>query len=473
MKSSTILAYSMDFINSYDDIYPNSSMPSLLREIPEFAKCIYFLERHPNQKELIFKTEFIENWNRSKESINSMLEVLIGNEDPLYEPISIIFKEKSNINEVIKPEFQRKEDYHANILFSGGADSICGSYHYSNKLNHNIVYTHIYHRNTPRLEMIKNHILKDLAMPLYIIEGRFKGQANFRALAGNKKETEWNLSQSRTLLYLSNAIPINYFYGIRNIFITENGPLTLNPPYSENSSFTNTTNPEFIDFFNQFINKYFGEDLIKVSLPFRNYTKSELLASVPPEILEKTHSCSRSPGTFSSCCNCQACFLRLFSSYAFNYEDNIYKPGKEEFFRYEDKSIFEQTDLSFFKKDTESQKLLDFIDFCGDMISGIVKSYSIKYSKLTSKVTVLSLGIKKYYDDIWDLLLRYSKNMFAGIFNFFERNRNYKNERFVVYKSFLDVLNKLYTSEEIGDDFFSNQENQIRIVSRSIAGSLS
>ena len=470
MRSSTILAKSKNIVNSYQDLFPGGNIPNFIKEIPEFGKCVYYIERNPNDKKLIFKTRCIERWNRAKDSIEELINILTLNQTN----IQIEFESFDNINEsVIK--LDNSENYYANILISGGVDSICGANHYVNKLNRKIIFSHTFHKNTPSIQTIKDYVINTLNMPLSIIEGQFKSMAKFRNLLGKSGETEMNLSQTRSFLYLCNAIVVNYAYGVDNIFITENGPLTINPPFTETSTFTNTTNPEFIEFFNNFLDEYFNKKkFITVSLPFRQYTKAELMASAPNELLCKTHSCSRNSYNKKSCNQCYACYIRRLSAYAYeNYDDDNYTPENSVLERYHDQksNFFTIKDLTHFKQNPSAQFLLDLIQFCKDTINR-KPNFRLKYPRIMNKFRLIGEE-DLYYNDFWNLLERFCLDLMAGFHKFFQNNRSYQNDSYIVWQSYSDAINELIALNILTTNFHEDVKNRILQTSRSITGDIS
>ena len=467
MKSATILSKSHNIKASLKGIYDDNEIPNFILELAEFGKCIYFIERNKNDKHLIFKTEDIERWERSKQTIEWILDILVEENS-----ITLEFEEE-NIHHIDANNDHFSEDYYANILLSGGADSMCGLYHYGEQKGRNLVFTHIFHRSTPSLKTLKTCVEEDLEQQLFIIDGMFYEKAGFRHISGNLKDTDMNLNQTRTFFYLCNAVSVNYSLGIDKITITENGPLTINPPFLSSQKFTHTTNPEFIDLYNKFLSSYIGiSDLIKVYLPFKNYTKSELMASLPTDHLQTTHSCSRKFNSKESCFNCYACFVRRFSAYAYgNFEDDYYRQIENKYsrYKYSDKNFIFNKEIDYFSKDNNGMLLVKFIEFCFDTINiENNKHYYQNYSGVMQKYREIS----KFYDDFWDLLKRFSSDIITGINNFFEKNRKYKNNNYYVWKIYNEKLNELYANNIIPKNFYQNVKKRIIERSKSIVGEL-
>lgn len=373
-------------------------------------------------------------------------------------------------------------------MISGGADSMVGAYHWVERNKKKIVFSHIRHNNTPRIEMIRNYIIKDLKMPLIEIEGRFTKNAHFREISGSEKQEKMNINQSRTLFYLCHAIPVNFAFGIKKIFITENGPFTLNPYFTESHTFTSTTNPDFIASFNNFIFKYFNQDnenAITIKLPFREYTKAELMASIPNNVLNRTHSCSKSSYSRDSCLNCFACYIRKFSSYAYkNFDDDLYNPDyyksyPEIYERYsvEEKNNYFNKDITKFSHNDEANLIIELIQFCyyilqyeeGNTSNEIIESrrkFERRYGYLLRRWRKIS----GFYSDIWKLLKRFSFDILSGIHTFFEQNHDYENVNYYIYDFFSKKINKLIDKEIIPDNY--SEITCQRIKTRGIRGDI-
>lgn len=454
---------SHDFIKNYREIFEGIEIPSFLLDIPKFAKCLYYAERKVEVETLEFETDNIERWKRSKQAVLDILSVL--NPD-FADEIKIKFKSSGIQGSELKFG-ENPEGIYANILLSGGADSLCGANHYVKKTMKKVIFTHTYHRNTPSLPTLKDVAENDFNMPFYQIDGQFTQKANIRKVT-RKKETDMFLSTLRSFHYLSNAIPINYIKGIDKVLITENGPLTINPIFTHGFGFSNTTNPEFIEFFNKFIKLYFNTNLIVVSLPFKQYTKAELMCSTNSSLLMKSHSCSKFYNEKKSCLNCYACFLRKFSAYAYNnFEEDRYSPINQNIRRYVDDSIFKKK-IAYFQQ-PKNRFLIDLIVFCKDTIKyRATKRYSRKYPSVLKSYRELD----KYFKDFWDLLTRYSYDILVGLYNFYNKNKNLKNEEFYVWSTFNKTITDLLTEGVIQLGFETLIKKRIEDRAKSLRGIL-
>lgn len=485
MRSSDILNYAHDPLKNFKLLHPDLSIPKFIEELLLFGKCVYFIERYSDDTELIFETNCIDRWNRSISLMNDTLNILLYKPTGIPDKVDITFIGDNASDEKFYT-YENNGNYYANILISGGADSLCGAYHWVRTNQEDVVFTHTYHKSTPSISTLRHFVTNDLGMLYFEMDGLFNTELNFREAGGTQKQTDMNLNQTRTLIYLLNAIPVNYFLGIDKIYITENGPFTVNPVFHLSHRFTNTTNPRFVISFNQFLSSYLGgSNLIKAQLPFRDLTKAELQASVPSKLLKISHSCSKNSNNRNSCFDCYACYVRRFSNYAFeNYDDDdydpfYYKPDEDSLERYtglKEDNIFSNTPESFSKNKTENF-LISFLKFCFDTIrkeNGSleeVREFNKIYNRRYPLVIQKCREIGRYYrDNIWGLLKRYSEDIIAGIYRFFEKFPEYKNYDYYVYNTFLNNINTLISDGIIEENYYNLIKE--RIINRGIRGNI-
>jgi len=468
---------SHDLFKDIKPLFPDNNIPNFIKEIPQFGKCIYYLERYAEDNNLVFETKNIRNWQNSKKPLDRLIKVLLYRYTGIKKKIFFEFEQIDEINNEIDAS-KNVEDYYANILISGGVDSMCGAYHWVLKNRKKIIFTHIYHKNTPSIGMIRNFIKKDLNMPLIEVDGQFYTKADIRNIGKKERPEKMNISQTRTLLYLCNSVPINYALGIKNILVTENGPLTINPPFTSSHTFTNTTNPDFIAFFNTFLYNYFdNEEIIKVRLPFREYTKAELMASVPNDILNRTHSCSKFYYNKKSCFFCFPCYVRRFSAYAYgNYDDDIYDPDYkdpkkdilERYYINNERDPFTK-DISYINTNDEAKMIKELIQFCYQTLRrnvGINEEERIhrtdKYNDLYLPIVKKCERIREDYEDIWQLLKRFALDMLTGLHYFFDTYPDYQDDDYYIWNYYNRKINKLITRTIIRNNFYEEIRQRIK-----------
>lgn len=79
----------------------------------------------------------------------------------------------------------------------------------------------------------------------------------------------------RSFLFLCMAAAVALETGIRRIYVFENGPVAINPLFSEARVNTRTAHPHFLALFKDLIHKVFGVEL-QIKNPFLNMTKGQV-----------------------------------------------------------------------------------------------------------------------------------------------------------------------------------------------------
>lgn len=79
----------------------------------------------------------------------------------------------------------------------------------------------------------------------------------------------------RSFLFLSMAAVVALETGIRRIYVFENGPVAINPLFSEARVNTRTAHPHFLALFKNLVHKVFGVEL-QIINPFLNMTKGQV-----------------------------------------------------------------------------------------------------------------------------------------------------------------------------------------------------
>ena len=129
--------------------------------------------------------------------------------------------------------------------------------------------------------------------------------------------------KTRGLVFLTNALCIAAEFGIDEVIIPENGPFMINVPVSSLVDPTRTTDPQMLESWTQIFNKVTNSS-VKISLPFRNMTKSEVILSTGnSKLIGDTWSCSYFQGLSHMCGMCNSCLVRILSCYAINEGEKI------------------------------------------------------------------------------------------------------------------------------------------------------
>ena len=68
---------SHDLFKDIKPLFPDNNIPNFIKEIPQFGKCIYYLERYAEDNNLVFETKNIRNWQNSKKPLDRLIKVLL------------------------------------------------------------------------------------------------------------------------------------------------------------------------------------------------------------------------------------------------------------------------------------------------------------------------------------------------------------------------------------------------------------
>ncbi|MEK4069020.1 hypothetical protein [Peribacillus sp. FSL R5-0717] len=201
-------------------------------------------------------------------------------------------------------------------LFSGGLDSFAGAYHnYINGISSDYVgFINKGEEKTNQEKVAKfyKEIFIDTT-EIILIEKPFKKKKFF-------------IQSTRSLLYLALAIAKSYFNSSQDVYLYENGILSLNPEI-KNRYTTKTTHPKTIYLYRQLL-----EELnisIRVNHPFMFRTKGEIINDMDrrfKENINNTFTCGQGrahPDRKHSgqCGICIPCLLRKISLSAYDNEE--------------------------------------------------------------------------------------------------------------------------------------------------------
>ena len=286
--------------NIYESIGRSIGLRS---KLVEFQKMAYVLQLE--EKYIDYNYPQIQLYVDKPTPYNIMkneFEVLVGY---LLDAKPKIYFEKGQIIEsgFVKPFELRDFEYLS--LFSGGLDSSAMPFlpQYTSKkgiLHHTVTNTRIlsdarkvfekYFKVTRRQTLVTTDSKSKVEDPAYL--------------------------KTRGLIFLTNALCIASELDIREVIVPENGPFMLNIPVSASVDPTRTTDPPMIEQWSQLFNSVTKSN-VKVSMPFRNMTKSEvILLSGKGELIKDTWSCSYTQGLKHMCGMCNSCLIRILSCYA-------------------------------------------------------------------------------------------------------------------------------------------------------------
>lgn len=208
------------------------------------------------------------------------------------------------------------------ILFSGGSDSLCAVVE---KVicegRHPIL---VSHRSLPLTDSRQANLVNLLRK--YFPQWYFPRISVWVSLQGAKAE-EYT-QRSRSFLYCCLAIAVCGQTGTKEIFLADNGVVSLNPPTNAQlvgTTASRTTHPKFLSRIQNFANKLY-ENKFSITNPLQYRTRPEILEILKAnnclELLEETVSCAHSRQTKMSphCGVCSQCVDRRFATVAANLE---------------------------------------------------------------------------------------------------------------------------------------------------------
>ena len=247
----------------------------------------------------------VKKYQTRQKKFENILEYLLN------ESIRINFKKRDkNQNKIMSPLIPGNYDYLS--LFSGGLDSITIPFltNYSEKkgiLHHSITHTN------PQGKAIE--VFEKYFKPT-------KRQILVTSISTDKVEKPGYL-KTRGLIFLTNGLCVASELNIPEVIIPENGPFMINYPVSASTDPTRTTDPYMIKSWTEIFNRITDSD-IKISTPFKNMTKSEvILSSRNRKLIQDTWSCSYFQGLTYMCGMCNSCLVRILSCYAIDEGEDI------------------------------------------------------------------------------------------------------------------------------------------------------
>jgi len=434
MKSSEILMKLWSFRQSgyrlKDEKMRISPLPHYLQEIIEMGACLYFAENAVDKpKNITFETVDPSRWKDSTEYLQRLFDFLTDRY------IEINFEEVKRGRDSELEEIRGK---YGVSLFSGGADSYCGSWHLLDK-NYNVCLVHT--STSKKMQSIARRVFENFPQDksfLYEMSDQFiQGQ------------TSPLYPQLRSTLFLMNSVPLMEKFDVSEVFIPENGFMMINPPVSELVVFTKATRPEVLFFCQTIFSDYLRKN-ISILSPFYKNTKSEILANyVKRKGIDQTFSCFnyRWGKRKNMCGTCYGCNITRLSMLALS--------EKESENRYEANPFFLESTPSNEKSRNKLFQYSDFLDMCEkfvlernldpeliDLFDDIQKCYA-------------ELG---YQVDIPELMKRFGLDMFVGLRNMFSFSQRIP-EHTVLGKKFFRIVK----DSELTKDIESRSEELIRI----------
>ncbi len=279
---------------------------SLIQDLIDIGVAVYMSDiyserRHDLQRnfEIIIPVRNLDDWNPFKRKLESTIS-LLGRDN-----VSIYFvqKETKKDEQKVKQIIDFNEKNHQNrcvCLFSGGLDSLAGVKWALKEHKKPIL---ISHYSNPKLLSIQNTLVEKLK-ELKIGKVHY---CYFKVAKSRNKKVSyplpsppWSLMPQflRSFLFLSLACAVALKNKISNVYMFENGPVALNPMFSEARINTMTTHPHFLKSFQSIINSVFEKDSYKpvcIENPFKYETKGQIVEKYLnqkfKELIMETNSC--------------------------------------------------------------------------------------------------------------------------------------------------------------------------------------
>ena len=299
-----------------------------------------------------------KQWDAAKNMLTKAVAMLSGDN------IQFHFVPKStegDLDEAIPPLATRSVS-DCVCLFSGGLDSFAGAA-YLIKQGHTPLFASHY---VSGLKSLQNK----LSLAIQNEFGRAFEHVQYRVTSRSSNKTCFPLKpkesshRARSFMFLSFAVAAAATRGLSNIYICENGILSLNVPISsarKGSRSTRHAHPVFLQYFNLFINSLFGKTF-SVQNPFQFWTKTEeaeLLkdTSLYP-MVGKTVTCWGYPNQTiryhdsNHCGYCIPCIVRRISLISAGLSD------------YDDRYVIDVLRLNGNAKDIHRRNIDDLVYFC-------------------------------------------------------------------------------------------------------------
>jgi len=269
---------------------------SLIKDLLDIGAVVYMADLHTKREfnlgrrlSILMPVRNPRIWSGARMELERAVSFL-GRDD-----LSIKFiKHKERMDRV--REFSTESDSKCVCLFSGGLDTLAGAVWALNKGLKPIFVSHY----------SNNLLAKNQKALIGQLEKIYESQLQHVGIRISKVKCKQIQNQLpvpfksvmmqhlRSFMFLCLATAVALESKICKIYVFENGPVTLNPLFSEARVNTRTTHPHFLAHFRELIKAIFGVELI-IENPFLYLTKGEVIDILgKPELQElvaKSISC--------------------------------------------------------------------------------------------------------------------------------------------------------------------------------------
>jgi 7-cyano-7-deazaguanine synthase in queuosine biosynthesis len=280
------------FLKSLREENKDQPVNSLVRDLLDLGITVFMSDRYTKRAHhlgrrmgILMPTRHPDVWSRAQPAVMRAVSFLARDD------FSIHFTKRREPLGQYSQLPQQRDDKRCVCLLSGGIDSVAGAIW---TLENGLRPIFVSHYASPRLASTQKNVVIHLEhifrtelqhIGVYVNRVRGKLGAPLKSLM---------VQHLRTFLFLSLATAVALELGIRKVFIFENGPVALNPLFSEARINTRTAHVHFLGYFRQLIKAVFKVDL-EIENPFAYETKGEvtsLLAKPKYErLISETESC--------------------------------------------------------------------------------------------------------------------------------------------------------------------------------------
>lgn len=263
-----------------------------------------------------------ELWNSVKEILTNTIATLSGDNVQF----KFVPKAKSKEGEASSISFERSEfpESDCSCLFSGGLDSFAGAVHLIQEGRRPLFASHYVGGSLGQVQAgLMSSIQKEFGKDFHHFQYRVTSRPNKKA--PHKYVRKESSHRARSFLFMSFAAVAAALHGLSDIFICENGVLSMNVPISDarkGSRSTRHAHPLYLFHFNQLVNALYGRKF-HVQNPFSLWTKGqevELIATTKLyPLIKQTVTCWGYPNqtlrypNSNHCGYCLPCIVRRVS----------------------------------------------------------------------------------------------------------------------------------------------------------------
>jgi len=352
-------------------------------------------------------------------------------------------------------------------LFSGGIDSLTGAINDIAISNKNPLL--ISHWPMPYTKTRQQRLIKSIRQKLPDYK---TPHVQARIHLKNPPERQEYTQRSRSFLYLSLASAVARQLGINRVHVYENGVIALNLPIWKQSvggMDTRTVHPKYIKLFESFYNEAFNADL-KILNPFFLKTRAEVLEILKSagyaELIEESHSCSRTrvSSKFAQHCGvCSQCIDRRVAVEAANLQ------------RYEPKGTYENDVFIESLSGIESKKTwrktkaramaVGYVKSAVEIAKLSPEEFLSSYPEIYDATPYLGIPEEEAFSRIYDLQIRQSETVLK-VFDSLVKKNVKKITRGAIPKD--SLLGIVAAQGHLTEDIPLYVENIIRILTNSL-----